>query len=110
MCGKTEKPYCEEYEEGKNPNIPKKGCQEWFDGCNDCTFNPTTKDYLDCSKLSCKEEAKRKPYCKKWQAGFGDKTRSTDGGDGEKEKETSSNAIVLYASILLACTSLISYV
>ena len=47
---------------------PPPGCEMWFDGCNNC--KPHGDGFI-CSKMACKPEYKKDPYCKKWSVKYG---------------------------------------
>ena len=49
----------------ENPNIPPKGCQIWFDGCNKCSVQK--QQILACTKMSCFEFKPKK--CLKFTTG-----------------------------------------
>ena len=49
----------------KNPNIPPKHCQVWFDGCNKCSV--VDQKILACTKMACFEQKPKK--CLSFQTG-----------------------------------------
>ena len=51
-CEEYGEPYCFSYIRDVTDQVIPEGCQNWFDGCNECEYVESADDYM-CTEMGC---------------------------------------------------------